>query len=588
MDTDVTGQGQEIQRTIDARQAWSALKLVHAEEGCAEVSFSNFPANALSSTNMSINVLVPQETGVCRDILYEMSGTITVTGTNSVTVDNLLGNAADGYIPLGFAECGLDQMCNNEQITFGGISNQVNRNQVGVELGRLNTPSSILDNYLSGCLEGQQKDIGVSFLPWLNSNRNVLQQPYDKINSDQTPYGRTLGLKLTANTATSATLSYHVFFTSKVPPFVSNGQQTVAIRGLQNILLQLSFTQNFVNIVNMLNYAPVAGLTITAMTLNTPSLCQVWMKFITPSAHAMMPLSIFENDYEYAQIQAWSQQNNGTVSAGATNYKLNFQQVSGSVIPERLLIGARTSYTQRDGSTPVFYYPIADNGVTLRFNNRPFLNTANQRQLFEMSRINGLSQCDYPQFIGQNVSYDATGENDFILGGGFLVVNPARDCGIIQQGLTNGSIANWTIQGSININNQTAEDDPNVELFIIAIYNGRVHVEQGKAVARLGYFSDGEAERVFADASHAPISDDMVNSFEPMGDAGHHGFYGGGFWSSVGNFFKKAGKFLWKHKGTIAKVATTVAPLVGLGEQGKGYDPRSMDKKSIAQRYLRR
>ena len=584
MDTDVTGAGQEVQRVIDARQAWSAMKLVHVEEGCSEVSFSNFPANALSNTNMSINVLVPSDTGVCRDILYHMVGTISVVGANTNSPTALLGTPTTGYVPVGFSECALDQICSVETITFGGISNQVNRNQCGVELGRLNTSSSVSANYLSGCLEGQMKDVATNFVPFLNSNRNVLAQCYDKVNSDQVAYPRSLGLQIVAQTATTATLAYDVYFTSKVAPFVSNGQQRNALRGLQNLLIQFTFVNQ--TLTNILSVALVNGFTLTGVSFNTPSTFEVWMKFVTPSAHALLPLSILENDYEYSQVQCWSNPS-AIITAGQVNKQLNFQQISGSVIPDRILIGARTNYQSRTPSQPVFYYPVADNGINLRFNNRPILNTADQRQLFEMSRLNGLSQCDFPQFIGQNISFDATASAPYILGGSFIVVNPARDCGIVQQGLTNGSIANWTLQGSIQVNNQTAMLDDQVELFVVAIYGGRVHIESGKAVARLGYFSDGEAEKVMADASHPPISDDLIASFEPAGDAGSAGYYGGGFWSSIGHFFKKAGKYLWKHRGTIAKVATTVAPLVGLGEEGKGHTLYE-NKKTKANRFLRK
>ena len=197
-----------------------------------------------------------------------------------------------------------------------------------------------------------------------------------------------------------------------------------------------------------------------------------------------MQSSALDDVYNYNEIQEWLMAP-VTISntQGGNINKISLQQISGSTIPEFIIIGARPIYNSglAAAAVPRYWLPVADAGFNLKFNNTTFNNGMRQRDIYEQSLRNGLSQVPYEQFIGKNLNLpNAVPSNDFndalLLGGSFCVIDPARDCGIIAKGLTKGTDAGWTLSGSMNFVNQyygMANAPTNqVQMFVIVMYAG--------------------------------------------------------------------------------------------------------------------
>ena len=546
-------------KVIDARQAWGAPKHFNVVEGPNEVNTVVFQSQNNNTQNLTFNITVPSlDTGVVRGICYHIQGVATFSGTVTSPKTNLFSNAssitsADTEIALS-DEC-IDQVIANESVQFGSKQNNLQRAVCGVELARINNPSYSGANFRSGS-GGQYHDFATEFSPWIGTNSNPLANVSNVNQSDHVPRTRTESMTILTNTSTSATVSFDLHFFSSISPFTQAELQQPAMRGLENIICKLNFQPNLLSLFSIPNNANRTSLSLASTVFN---ICEVAVQFITPSPNAVQNFMPIDDLYDYQEVQVW-QSGNQTLPSG-TPRAFNLQQISGSTIPDLFLIGVRqvqnvmtNQFSQLDGgaSQPRWWVPLADlAGINLKMNNRTILNGFTQRQLYEMSLQNGLSQVTYPQFIGRNVSVDQTSAaadaTSLILGGSFLVINPSRDMGISNDGICNGSSSNWTLSGSITVINQKATTTQPCELFVVAIYGGYA-VSNGKFTADTGLIMPSEVISIFRNGQ-APVSD--ANAIY------HHrnGYNGGSVKSFLRDAGKKALNFLNENKEKIAKYA---------------------------------
>ena len=554
---------------IDSVQAYDALKTIPCVEGVIQSSFLSFQPQSINTTSITYSVLPPSLDSGTDTVYYHFAGTAVFTGTTPGGIGSMING-----ITVGLSDNCLDQICSNESVNFGSKQNSVQRYLCGVELDRINTPSAIQAQQGSG-MSSNLKDFGVGFKPWAGSNRDVLAQVYDVNQSDQVAVPRTSDIIVTASNATTITVAFDYWATSRVSPFNQTNVAKPALRGLNNILFKLTFTEY---LQDMFSIQVGAGYTVTNLTTFTfdAANTQIWAKFITPSKNAFNQVNPNDYIYNYNEVQVWQSGTNVLPTNGST-VNLSLQQISGSVIPDKILIFARDQYGTSDALngclTPRCWYPLAEQGsVNLKFNNETILNGASVFQLYQMSLRNGLSQCTYDQFRGADLTTNQTGgytpstATSLILGGSPMIIDPALDCNLSRIGLTTGARALWSLQGSLqyyNNRNLTAND---VELVVVAVYAGYCQIINGKVTADTGLLDIHEVMDCFNNPA-VPISTSVYNHRTLASQEG----YSGGV--NILDVFKKIATYAYDHRNELKSIVGNVADLYkGYKGKGDGYE----------------
>ena len=582
-------------KIVDGRQAWTAEKIVPCTQGPDEINNTMFNAGSLNTSNLTFNVQVPSlQTGVNRRLLYHLTALVDFTGTPITGQTNLL----DG-VNIGLSDSFADQIIANERILIGSKSNNVQRSQVGVELNRINR-SSKYDLWANN----SAKDFGIGFSVWNNTNRNVLAKQYDFNPSDSIPAPRTTCMTILSNTPTTAQVLVDMYFFSAVSPFSSAECELPAIRNLDAITCTLQFESDW---MRLFSYdATQTGLVLSfgAITLTS---AQLNVQFITPSPDSIVNFVPEDDYYDYKEIQFWSNPavsvsaNQNSVIGQRRQVTLSLQQVTGSVIPDLFIIAARPAQNllaQSGAQQPRFWLPPSEYGIKLKFNNQSVLDQMSNRQLYEMCVENGLSQMSLDQFLGRDTTFNQTAyppadnNNSYVLGGGFICVDPSKDFQIARQGLCNGALSNWSLSGQITFENQSYEAEE-VELVVIAVYPGWL-LSNGAVQTMTGLLTKSEVVASFM-SPETPLS----TAF-PNGMGGSTGYEGGKF--SFGDLLKgakkvyKVGKSAYDAVGGIKGItkgidqAKNIAQLAGLS--GAGYvggrelKRESYKNKQVASKYL--
>lgn len=571
---------------VSGNQAWRVNKFITSVLGPSQISYQRFPSQSNSTQNQIYQVQVPSlNAGACRDPLYHWIGGFRVTGTT----------LQPQYVKVGLSESAVDQIISNETINIGTRSNAVQRSLVGVELNRLNMDSIDRTIYSSGN-STSYNDFAVNFSPWINSNRNPLAAYFDVPLSDSCPQPRTTDCRIIAtDNATYIDYAFEIFFTSAVSPF--NGIMNHAkpsIRNLTNLQFQLNFESNLARFVSVVN-TNVGNTVLTGITNFTFTQCEMLLTFITPAIEALEHLSEDADLYEYAEIQPWFtpvQVPPVTTNPSAKQQiTFNLQQITASVIPSKLIIFCKPAtalYNGIDASrSPNYYLPVANNGFQLQFNNTQVLNNMTQFDIWRMSVENGLRDCTFEQFIGRDVTINQIGAfadiSSYVLGGNIIIIDPAKDLLIGSQGLTNGTLANWSLQGNITFLNQSYNAaPPAMQMGVIAIYPGYL-VSNGQVQANTGLLTIQETMESF---KNPHIASTRMTKSEHHADSGS--YEGGGFFS---NLFKKVKSVVGKVANFAHQHKDIINQGIDIGKQylGSGYatdtSQQAIQKKTLSKSY---
>lgn len=556
--------GKEPVKVVDARLGWEADKEVIVCDGASQMNFQTFQAQALSTSNQTYQINVPSlQTGMSKLVFYRWKGQATFTCTNNVTTG--AQNMIDAGVTIGISESGPSQVISNESVQIGSKQNNILRSRCGVELGRINNPSRVDAMFKTGT-GGYLKDFGTDFVAWNGTNMDVLGEYYNAPKSDAVPTSRLTDVRVVSQTHTGCVIEFDILFTSEVAPFCQTAEgDTNAIRNLNNVIFNLNLESQLVRLFSIKNASTIISGTQTITDINLSTLafsnCEMYVQFITPSPWSLKNYTPLNDVYAYNEVQTWTV-NGPTLTAGGVG-TFNTQQITGSVTPSFIIIGARPNQSLLPlggAQEPRLWFPVSS--TQLYYNNTQILNGSSSRQLYDMSVKNGLTQVTYEQFIGKNVRYNNSDIVPYVLGGSFLVINPAKDCQIVQNADTNGCINNWSLTGSITVNNQTYGDYSSTELVIIAVYDGFL-VSNGKVTATIGTLTKEQALQCF-NSSEVPMTDIHYKMESGNGVLGYAGGSIKSFLKGIGKHAVNLGKTLYENRDKLADVYKAY--------KGRGYE----------------
>jgi hypothetical protein len=154
-----------------------------------------------------------------------------------------------------------------------------------------------------------------------------------------------------------------------------------------------------------------------------------------------------------------------------------------------IYVKPNTYVTSPGGATPDptqgdWVLPIA--GISINFDNYAGLLSAHsQEQLYRMSCLNGL-EMDYDQWRGYATSSvfpaGLTGATAPLvpLSGGPLILKPGRDI-VLQAGQAPSLVGNFSLQFTLQVQNQTGVTQTACQIYVIAINSGFLETIKGSS-----------------------------------------------------------------------------------------------------------
>jgi hypothetical protein len=214
------------------------------------------------------------------------------------------------------------------------------------------------------------------------------------------------------------------------------------------------------------------------------------VQYLTPSLDVPLPAKNIVPYMDYPRYI--SQQSIGTipftvfsrnVGASVTGTPLNSQTITLPAIPDLLAIYVKPN-TISDPTQGDWVLPVT--GISVNFDNYAgLLSSHSQEQLYRMSVRNGL-EMDFDQWRGYANAADGaytgvTNNNgQLALSGGPLLLKPGRDI-VLQAGQAPSLVGNFSLQFTLNVQNQTGVDQSACQIYVIAINSGYLETIKGSS-----------------------------------------------------------------------------------------------------------
>jgi hypothetical protein len=521
----------QVARVIDTRlEALSNNNVCYVvEEGASVVNYTPLISSSHSDQNTSFNLNNLAEV-TCRDsrMVMGLNVTITLSCTNSTgSAVNVI--QADNF---GFKQYPLNRTISSIQHQINQASYTLNTNDILDMIARVNLlpeNANFYENTMPDFIDSYANAVGSSITPLASYSSNLF--------GDGVYKPRTLNYTVTGNSVSANSTSNVVINATLYEPLISpfNNISDKNDRGLYGITGELINVQYVVDIFNnMFSFVAPAGITYSVISNanNLPKLgnnATLYTIYLTPTEGLIKEIPK-QSVYHYNDYSIFSN-NIGAVNAGqsANNGNVSSQVVSFTNIPQKIIIAARLSNGNRTSATPDKYLTIQN--LTCSFDNgQPQLSNATTRQLFDISKRNGLTMpaACFQQLV-LNEAAVLNGANPIFGAGSCIIVDPALDLGI-RAGDSAGSAGKFVFQvTNANLKNNTTTNFANCTLYVIGVTNA---VLERNATQYRNYLlsippNAGENAKQLPPVSHQAYM-----------DARHANLFlsGGG----IGDWFKKA------------------------------------------------
>lgn len=274
---------------------------------------------------------------------------------------------------------------------------------------------------------------------------------------------------------------------------------------------------------------------------------RVNVQYLTPSLDIPLPAKSIVPYMEFPRyVQRYAQQTDFTIGSPKT---ISSQTIVLPQVPDMLIIYAKPA-TDLGPQFGDYYFPPQN--ISLNFDNfAGLLSSHSQAQLYSMAVHNGL-EMNFEQFTGVALSGGRASSTPPLAPriqtvGGFLVLKPGQDFAL-QSGQAPSLIGNFTLQFNLQIKNTSAVDNPDVNLFVIAVNSGFFETLAGSSRIIKGVLSEAD-----------------IISAEPIAEMSRDGLkrvVGAGFFSSLGSILSKA-------KDIYSATKPAVSAIKGMLPEGK-------------------
>lgn len=522
-------------------------------KGGQNVTNSKFAAVSASASQLVFNVQVPSEqTIIDRRVLLRATLKVSVTATSGLA-NNIVCygvNAALASFPLHQCFDTLSATINNNTVTC-------NIKDVLPAILRLMEDDDLIwhngmtpaFNDITASYSRQDPLFDYSYLSnsntslWAASDNKRFHRGCFPISSNPTGFFGVTGTNVITYIVTEPLLLSPFMFSNTK----SNNQGFYGIQNM-NIVANLNdgrrcFRGPTPGVKTFLKPSGTgAGVAegITAVSIDMWSVKpELLFTFITPHPSDLMPARNIVPYYELPRYinggqpiltAATSVLGSGAITMTASEAK--FQAIQLNQIPDKLIFYTRLKsdianqpWGQADVSLPI-------QSISINFNNNSgILASATTQELWQMSKNNGVNS-SWPEFLGYGTSANYDGASDISgglplvsyvpLSGSYLVLEFGKDIQLTEDFYAAGSLGNFNLQCTINVNNNTGYAPANSEeweLIVITMNSGVFVCERGTSATYTGILTKQDV--LDASAQEYYTHDDVKR------------LVGGGFFDSI-------------------------------------------------------
>jgi len=202
------------------------------------------------------------------------------------------------------------------------------------------------------------------------------------------------------------------------------------------------------------------------------------------------------------------------LASGASVSNISFSNVQLSQIPTKMLIYARPVQADLTTYDADFFFVISNLNITFA-NKAGLLSGASQQQLYNMSTKNLLQEIYY-EFVGKGVSATTdtlTGITTVPTIGSVIVIDPALDLSLDLE-YSNNSTGQFNMTFQCTIQNQTAKNYNNFNLYLVCINGGIFSTENGQSFVQTGVLTK---QQVLETKAKSAITDSHSYKTEIVG-----------------------------------------------------------------------
>lgn len=488
--------------------------------GPESTTFIRIPASNMTSLQPVFSIQLPSyATGCSRRVMWNMKGTVKITGTNLEQIQ-ALSQVAFRQFPLQSTLSSIQVQINDTLLSLpdpskylhGLLRKGVTSKTLAGPLSMVNAVPDTVNTYTA---EHTQKfAIGTS----------IFNPPFLSGYSNYSAHSRTIGMgDLDINAGgTEITFAIDIHEPLVCPPFeYSPDSNSKSIFGVNTIQVSC----NMAHIHRLLSISTTTGQ-ITGVTL-TPTEQHLSINYVTP------PPSLIREGrfiYGYTNVQAYSFPL-GSVASGNT--------VSGSsgvidlpVIPKGFIVYVTPSDNVRNDPTRSYadvMFPIS--AIQVSFHTKSgLLSSADQIELYNNNLRNGI---EYPYAAAVGLAqYFSSADPPVFGSGNILYIDTAADLSLPEDMVPGMSMKTQFSVTSFSAFNNTAQTQLQPEIHILALTDGMIMNDSGSSSQQLG----GVSPQTVSDCSSVLRSD--VERLQ------REGGFGGKF---------SLGKALKKLAGTVSR-----------------------------------
>lgn len=460
---------------------------------------------------------------------------------------------------------------------------QINGYGVAIELSkmihaitRFNQPHDLKNCFLSATT--QMDDNCQDYRSVQGSNVNPLGVFTD---NSTYPARGSYNYTIVNNTFSGALINASIYEYLVLPPYIFDGHQSGGLTHLDT----LTFTYSLGQLSRMWSHCPNTTGSITAVNVSITA-ANMCLFYLTPRLTDFVPSTLV---YPYYQLTNYRNTVNQSFAFGESSQIIS-QVIQLQSIPSRIFVYVKQAQSVIDANVNTLI-SMTDSfaritACQINWNNiNGIYSNSDPIQLWQTAIQNGLTM-SFQEWTGvtNGLNLDqSVSPQQVALTGSILCFEPGKDLPL-RDDEAPGMLGQYNLQIQVNFANinpySTSASLPynaNTVLFpelnIICIYEGILTIQDNSTLAQIGVVSK-------QDALTAPTRYDLsFNAIEMM--------YGGNFFTKVRDWFKnKAIPWVKQHGPEIAKVASAVAPLVGLGE-GEGEGGARLQRRHLKSRLHR-
>lgn len=528
------------------------------EKGGQTVTYTPYPATSFNNTGFVFNTTPPSKgTVLDRIAIIKVPVSLTFTGTAPGT-DTILQKGRDAFraYPLSSVTSTLTSIIN-------GFPVSVELKDVVHIMSRFHEKIDNRNTFAS--ITPQMEDNYQQYSDANGAGNNPLND-YTGNGGEEIPRGAfpyidpSSGLvTATTNSGTSALINATITEYVMLPPYLWDGSEAGGLCHLDTLVFRWILDSN---LAHMWSHSSSSTATITNINVQfgQPTMLLGW---ITPRLQNDIPALI---TYPYFQISKYVTQRQLVLNS-LTSTTLQSNVIQLQSIPRKIYIFAKRSDTDvfanlNNMITATDTY-LKISKVNISWDNIDgILSGAAPEDLFIFSQNNGLN-LSYPEWSGQTQQFSGINTSATkIIGtvGGIVCIEPGKDFGL-RDNQAVGINGNFNFQVKLDVTNVSTLNY-NVDLFVLAVYDGVMHITGNSCNAEIGVISH-------ADVLNAPIRHDISHKMLEK-------VYGGAnFFSRFKDVAGKALNFLKENKvlskglsaipHPAAQIGSTVASAFGYG-----------------------